>query len=120
MDCLDYSFPSDCHQVINILHRGTLSYLLLSNAVPTKAEDEAKKDLPVCIQRESRNTYFGAAARLLSDLPPFPQHPQSSRGSAAKGLSRMGEEPCHSRCSNAVAHHKPCVHSELAFSKRDY
>ena len=38
-----------------------LSYLIPLNAVPTKAEDEAKRDFPVCIQGESRNACSGAA-----------------------------------------------------------
>lgn len=67
-----------------------LSYLIPLNAVPTRGEDEAKRDFPVCIQGESHNACSGAVPWLLSDLPWLQQSTQSN--SVSTFSSREGPE----------------------------
>lgn len=56
-----------------------LSFLIPLNAVPTKAEHEARRDFPVCLQGEPHNACSGVALWLLSDLPRLHPSPGSPK-----------------------------------------
>lgn len=62
-----------------------LLYLIHLNAVPAKAEDEAKKDFLACIHRKSHNVCTGTAAWLLTEQLQLHQSPKQQFQLSATG-----------------------------------